>query len=124
MRRPIEESRPVWCVAFAPDGRLAWGTEQGEVKLAAPESDELPQPLSGHGGLVRALAFTRDGRNLACAGEGRAVHIWQVSSGQELLTLPNHPKAVYSVAFAPDGRALATACYDGTVRLWSAEDGE
>jgi WD40 repeat protein/predicted Ser/Thr protein kinase len=122
--RTIEEGRPVWCVAFAPDGRLAWGTEEGPVKLAAPEGDEAPAVLAGYSGRVRTLGFTPDGRTLASAGDDRVVHLWHVASRQELLALPSHPKPVYSLAFAPNGRVLATACFDGTVRLWTTDSDE
>jgi WD40 repeat protein len=108
-------------VAFAPDGTLTWGTEQGEIKLAAPEGSEPPRVLAGHEALVRTLAFTRDGRTLASGGDDRLVRIWRAASWQEVLTLPGHKDAVYSLAFTPDGRSLATACHDGTVRLWPTD---
>jgi WD40 repeat protein/serine/threonine protein kinase len=119
--RTLEEGGSVYCLAFAPDGRLAWSADEGEVKLAAPAEGSPVQVLAGHAGRVRALTFTPDGRTLAAAGDDQTVRLWQVATGQMLLTLRGHDKAIYAASFAPNNRLLATGCLDGTVRLWLAE---
>jgi WD40 repeat protein len=78
--------------------------------------------------IVGSLTFSPDGGLLA-AGFGHAtlynasdrehvVKVWQVSSGQEVCTLPGHRNTVPALAFTPDGKLLATASHDGTVKLW------
>jgi WD40 repeat protein len=119
--RTMEESGPVRGVAFGPDGRLAWSADEGEVKLAAPAEGSPVQLLAGHGGRVRALTFTPDGRTLAAAGDDQKVRLWQAATGQLLLTLSGHESAIYSASFSPDNRLLATGCFDGSVRLWLAD---
>jgi eukaryotic-like serine/threonine-protein kinase len=116
--RSIEEPVPVRAVAFAPDGKLAWGSDEGEVKLASPLADGPVTVFAGHAGRVRCVTFSADGRTLASAGDDKAVRLWQPTTGQPLLTLRGFDKPIYAASFAPGGRMLATGCYGGSVRLW------
>jgi WD40 repeat protein/serine/threonine protein kinase len=79
--------------------------------------------LAGHAGAVWSLAFSSDGRRLATAGEDHTVRIWDVVTGQQILTLSGHQKPVRSVAFSPDGRWLASASEDQSVKLWDVATG-
>lgn len=55
---------------------------------------------------------------------GRAVRIWNLADGAELLTLTGHDDRVESVDFSADGLRLASGSLDGTVRIWDVEGGE
>jgi WD40 repeat protein len=119
--RTIEEAVSVGCVAFHPDGRLIWGTDEGEVKITETEDGRPISVLAGHARPVRTLALTHDGRTLASGGDDRTVRLWQIATGQALMTLRGHDKQVYAASFAPDDRCLATGAFDGTIRLWPAD---
>ena len=71
-------------------------------------------------GAIRAVAFSLDGRTAASGGIDRVVRVWQVATGEELLSFPNQSNIINSLAFAPDGGALAAAVHDGTLRIWRA----
>lgn len=59
---------------------------------------------------VSSLDFSPDGALLASGGEGpNAGKLWDVASGQEVLTLPAHVSPVRAVAFSPDGAWVACA---------------
>src|SRR5262249_38526764 len=76
-----------------------------------------PVVLHGHAAAIAAVAFHPQGRLLTSAGWDRTVRIWDVSSNQEIRSLPGHTRWVSTVAFSPDGRRLASAGFDHTVKI-------
>ena len=79
--------------------------------------------LKGHTGQVGGLAFSPDGKRLASAALDSTVKLWEVASGQEVLTLKvaDGPgmQVGSSLAFSPDGQRLA-GVFGGTIRIWDA----
>lgn len=87
------------------------------------KSDAPPRILGRHRGTIRGFAFSPDGRTLASASEDRSTKLWDVETGQELMTLQGHTSKVVCLDYSPDGRLIATAGDDGTLRLWDAQTG-
>ena len=81
--------------------------------LAAPATAQM----RGHGGPVRALAVTGDGRLAISGGFDQAAIVWGLETGTALSVLRFHDGAVNAVAALPDGR-FATASEDGRIALW------
>ena len=67
------------------------------------------------------MAFTPDGRNVVAAGKGKVVRIWDIATGQELLSLEGHRAQINALAFSPDGSILASCDHQGKVQLWRAD---
>jgi WD40 repeat protein len=74
------------------------------------------------------VTFSKDGRRLAIAPRDGTVQVWDMTSGQQVLSLPAPGSAVYSLAFSPEGHWLAAGGYEvgsggsgkGILRLWDA----
>jgi WD40 repeat protein/serine/threonine protein kinase len=72
---------------------------------------------------VECVRFSPDGSRLAAACADATVKVWDVTTGQKVLTLPDHGGRAESVAFSPDGSRLASADVSGVVRVWDAATG-
>src|SRR5262249_3660662 len=75
----------------------------------------LPDPEQGPGPPTYAVAFSPDGKRLASGGLDRAVRLWDLATGKELLRLSGHTQAVGTVEFSRNGQRLLSAP-GGTVR--------
>ena len=57
----------------------------------------------------------------AATGKGNVVRIWDIVSGQELLSLDGHRAQFNALSFSPDGLVLASCDHQGKVKLWRAD---
>ena len=107
---------------------LASGSSDNTIKLWSTQSDGDMQTLSGHTGIVYAVAFSPDGKLLASASNDKTIKLWSTQSDgtytekQSLGGSGGHTHWVRAVAFSPDGKLLASGSVDDTIRLWSTQD--
>jgi WD40 repeat protein len=78
--------------------------------------------LTGHTGLITALAYTPDCRTLASASTDQTVRLWDLLTGS-CVNVFQSPGTVVSLAFAPDGRELALGTHQA-ILAWDLDSGE
>src|SRR5262245_5091037 len=117
-------NRPVG-LAFAPNGKalaatlstggaVIWGLASGQELRRFEIVSAFVQ--RGH------LAFSADGKFLACGGIDQCVRLWDVPADAEIGALPGHQGGVQALAFAADGDLLVSGGTDRTLRLWNLAD--
>jgi eukaryotic-like serine/threonine-protein kinase len=108
-------------VAFSVDSKLvACGNESGIVTIWNAESGELVSKLIGNQGIVQSLTFCPKSERLA-TGVAGGVRIWDVQTGQELMTLPTDESRVIQVAVNASGDTLLALSQDGRLYFWSCK---
>src|SRR5215471_21679978 len=74
--------------------------------------------LTGHGGPVRSIAISADGKNVLSGSFDTAAIRWSLASGSAEQVLRFHSDAVNAVVFLKDGR-MATAGADAKIAIWT-----
>ena len=76
--------------------------------------------LRGHGGPVRALSLSPDGKQLVSASFDTTAITWSLASGTAEKVLRFHEGAVNAVAVLQDGR-IATSGEDARIAIWQPD---
>lgn len=109
------EGLSVAAVSATPDGRLALGLFDGEIRILDPNEGALSDPLTGHEHPVTAVCELPDGR-LASAAYDKTVRIWDLATHSEdaCHVLDFVPA---DLAAHPDGRLIAANSQSRLVML-------
>jgi len=116
----------VRALAVLPDGRLASGGDNANIRLwDAKSGQELSQFKRGDLGPykgVRALAVLPDGR-LASGSEDDIIRLWDANSGAELARFEGHTFPVDVLSVLQDGSLASSSNtgLDNTIRLWDTK---
>jgi eukaryotic-like serine/threonine-protein kinase len=126
----VYHGRVGWITRVAVDFVHGWigiGGADGRAEVYGTGQTRILQKKSANrSAAVLSVAFSPDGWRIATSsnlpGIG-AVTVWDVTSGDEVLSYKVGSGLIERVTFSPDGRRLATSGWDGTVRLADASTG-
>jgi len=148
-RQPIYPPGPAHAQALSADGRLlAAVTDKSIHAWELASGKELVQFASLEQGRheVEVLAFSPDGKTLACSSRWGPIQLRDLATGRETIRFADYPGTIpgrfgpvprcpfTALALAPDGRTLASAetayltqatqIYDTKIRLWDTVSGK
>jgi len=111
-------------VALSPDGQLAAlghsnsnGSRDPSIELIEIPTVGRFHTLGRHARRVRLFKFNADGTRLASASEDDTVRVWDIATGQEVLSRPA-PRNIVDLGFSRDGKTLIAVGIDGSTRIW------
>ena len=112
-------------IVFSPDGATIAGGLFREIRLWDAATHETCMAIRVPQGCQRpeALTFSPCGRYLVSGASWQgtdkmSIRLWEVATGENIVTFWGHPTDVQDLAFSPDGTLLASGSYDGTILLW------
>jgi WD40 repeat protein len=129
--------QPVLALVFTPDGKTlvtasgqphpdSPGYIKGEIRWWDAATGKERGTVTGHGSIVRTLAFSSDGTWLVSGGHDGSVLLWEWHQGAPKLAveLKDHRAAVVTASFAADGTTLVTADGNQDLCWWDAKSGK
>lgn len=119
---------PITALAFDASGERLAASGYHEITLWNSRSGELLQRIGNIAERPFDIAFSPDGRWLACAsgtpGKIGEVKLFGVSSNSAAKTLITLADVALCVAFSPDSKKLAAGSADNAIRIWDVESAQ
>lgn len=111
-------------VEFSPLNNLLAYTGDDTINLWNMVTRKFYGSLVATDKVVRTIAFSPDGKDLATSYQNHAIIIWDLTKKKRRCVLKGHVDNVNELAFSSDGRLLASGSMDSSVRLWDPATGE
>jgi WD40 repeat protein len=121
-----EDSVGVNGVVFSADGSMAVAIDHsGPIFVVDTATGAVIRDWNPDRGINYDLALRPDGSDtFAVAHSNGDVAVWDLTTGEEVLTMEEALWHASAVAFSPDGSLIAGGDSDGNVALWDAESGK
>lgn len=117
---------PVLSCRFAPDGKYAIGTQQGEIRLYSSAYVQQWRHLSDNSALINSIDFSPDSQHLMTGWEtsNSKVVIFSVGSNSSGVVAHTGSDEVYAVGWSDDGSVTAFGMANGQTRLKNGTEGQ
>ncbi len=85
---------------------------------------KLVSTLSGQVNRASNIIFSPDSKKIIVINRVLPVGVWDVVSGQKIMTLGSWSVGIISMVYSPDGLYVASGTQDGTIKVWNSETGK
>jgi WD40 repeat protein len=106
-------------------GYGAWELHRSDPpKAIGYEQLSIAKTITGHSSYVNTLAISPDGQTLVSGSADKTIKVWNLSTGQEILTLKSHLNPINTLVLSPDGQTLVSGSADKTIKIWNLSTGQ
>ena len=133
----LEHHRPIDIITFSPDGTfvafadddhtaMVWQWEPKRSQRLRRKQNSASNRQCSHRGIIRALAFSPDGRSLLTASDDSTAKVWDLSNENEIQEIKRfeHQGPIKAACFHAEGQLIVTASEDHTARVWEISSGQ
>ena len=113
----------VLAVGYGASGDLLLAMDRSEEAVVMNDRTKTEQKLAHARGLIQTrVFFSSDGRRVLGARSGRAVSVWDVTTGSLLVNVDNYAGDLHAAALSPHGDRAVTVAGE-TASLWDVSTG-
>ena len=110
----------IGALAFSSNGALlAIGSGQ---KIRLLGSSKQPRLKGSPYGKTTSLVFSPDDTTLVAGLINGRIELWDLATGEKIITLNGHTQDVETLVFSPDAKTLVSTGQDGTILIWDWEE--
>lgn len=108
----------VSCCCLSPHVEyVAFGDEDGAIKIIELPNNRVFSSRLGHKKAVRHIQFTADGKTLISSSDDSVIQVWNWQS-EDYIFLQGHQETVKDFRLLKNSRLLSWS-FDGTVKVWN-----
>lgn len=107
-----------WVISINEANHLIAYGGNSKLTLVKTQNSESHEMAGVNRKNIVSVAISPNGDLLAAAFDDHTLHIWDVSTYQEIMNLYGHSNTITDLKFTPNGRLLISTSTDGTIRLW------
>ena len=133
-QRSAQSDGWIEAIAFSPDSKTIAVCDTRSIYLWDTDVTEVKARFKTLDTIISALAFSPNGKLIACGCSDGSIRLWNATAQQKglggtigqylpTLKLKGHKETVNKLAFSPDGATLLSGSYDGTIRAWDTTTG-